>query len=480
MGAVRLSSVNRDLSTLWTVGRLGAADDTELVGRFLEGDALSETAFRILVERHGAMVLGVCRRVLGDGHDAQDAAQAVFLVLARKAGTIRRGSVAAWLYGVSIRVAARARGRIGTRKNTEARTFAAVAKSEFAVSSAEELIDSDVIHEEVARLSEKYRTPVVLCYLEGLTYEEAAHRVGCPVGTIRIRLSRARDQLRERLSRKGFGPAAALPASADALQAFFVRQSVSIPVGWVDSTVGSAQSFLTGSATAKAAGAISASTLILTQGVLRSMFLNKLTFLAGGILGLGLLAAGGSAILGQEPGNAGSGAAAKATAPTKQQLGESAEAKRLQGLAEKRRLAERIRSRSLERLKTQLAFYEEGKITIDRMISAYQNVRDAESLVAETPEESETAFKNHQEMLTALVKREESEFEVGRGSQADLNEALEALDKANYDLDEARQGEGKGHELSIVRLERRITAIETKLDKILHAIEAGKNVEAAK
>lgn len=475
MGAVRPSSVNRDLSTLWSVGRLGAADDMELVGRFLEGDALSETAFRILVERHGAMVLGVCRRVLGDGHDAQDAAQAVFLVLARKAGTIHRGSVASWLYGVAIRVAAKARSRIITRKNAEARTLAAVAKTEAAASSAVESIDSDVIHEEVARLSEKYRTPVVLCYLEGLTYEEAAHRVGCPVGTIRVRLSRARDQLRERLARKGLGPAAVVPASADALEAFFVQQSLSLPAGWVDATVVSAQSFLSGSATAKAAAAVSASTLILTQGVLRSMLLNKLTFLAGGILGFGLLAAGGSVIVGQETGNAGSAAPAKAgaaaAAPKKQQITDTAEAKRLQRIKEQRRLAEQIQSRSLERLKIQTAFYEEGKITLDRIIEAFQNARDAESLLAETPEQSKTAFENYQKRLAEVVKREKSELEVGRGTQADLFEAMEALDRANYDLDQVSQGEGKSHELSIVRLERRITALETKLDQILDAIK---------
>ena len=478
MSGLRLSSMNRDLATLWTAGRLGSAEDMQLIGLFLERDSLSDTAFRVLVERHGAMVMGVCQRVLGDCHDAQDAAQAVFLVLARKAGTISRGSVAAWLYGVSLRVAGKARKRLGIRRDAETRTLAALAKGEAVASSSTVELDSDVILEAVASLAEKYRTPIVLCYLEGLTYEEAAQRVGCPVGTIRIRLSRARDRLRERLVKKGFGPASATPVTADVLEAILAPPSASVPAGWVDATSRSAQAFLAGPSAA--AAAVSASTLILTQGVLRSMMLTKLKYVACGILGVGLLTTGGSVIVGQDKGKpsepAAVAAAGAAQDPTpgdlaKQELAKATEISRRERLVEQRRLVEKIRSRALERLDGQKAFYEEGKITIDRFLAAIQDLRDAETLFAENPEQTQAAFKKYQAMLSEVVKREKSELEVGRGTIADISEAEAALERANYDLHEVTESQGKGHELSLIRLERRISAIEMKQDEILRAIK---------
>ena len=113
MESRRLKGFARELSALWNVGTVGDVDDLTLVARYSAvRDETSEAAFRVLVERHGPMVLRVCRRLLVNGHDAQDAAQAVFLVLARKAGSIRsRGSIAPWLHGVACRVAAKARQR---------------------------------------------------------------------------------------------------------------------------------------------------------------------------------------------------------------------------------------------------------------------------------------------------------------------------------------------------------------------------------
>jgi RNA polymerase sigma factor (sigma-70 family) len=187
-----------------------AMSDEQLLARFLGGDAeTGEAAFRAIVLRHGPMVLGVCRHVLGGLHDAEDAFQATFLVLARKAGSIRDGRVLGrWLYEVGFRMAVRARAN-EKRRQTHERQGAEMS-SPPADNEAQIRDVRPVLHEEVNRLPEKYRTPVVLCYLEGKTNEEVAQALGWPVGTVKGRLSRAREILRSRLSRRGVALSAAL------------------------------------------------------------------------------------------------------------------------------------------------------------------------------------------------------------------------------------------------------------------------------
>jgi RNA polymerase sigma factor (sigma-70 family) len=186
----------------------GVADLPEpcLLDRFLS--RADEAAFASLIERHGPMVLSVCRRVLGNAHDAEDAFQATFLVLARRAGSLRRrASVAGWLYGVACRVAWRARADAARRRLHERRAQALRPEAP----AAEVPPDlGDVLGEELARLPEAYRQPVVLCHLEGLTNEEAARRLGWPVGSVKGRLFRARELLRSRLARRGLAPTVAL------------------------------------------------------------------------------------------------------------------------------------------------------------------------------------------------------------------------------------------------------------------------------
>ena len=188
-----------------------AETDESHLARFLNGDeADSEEAFRELVRQHGPMVLGVCRHVLDQHSDAEDAFQATFLVLARNAGSIRdRRVLGRWLYEVAYRIAIRSRTRSAQRRSREkegARMSAQVDRHE-QDPAWNEL--RPVLHEEVNRLPEKYRTAVVLCYLEGRTNEEAASMLGWPVGTVKGRLSRARDLLRSRLTRRGLALSAA-------------------------------------------------------------------------------------------------------------------------------------------------------------------------------------------------------------------------------------------------------------------------------
>jgi RNA polymerase sigma factor (sigma-70 family) len=183
------------------------ASDGQLLERFVsECDA---EAFRKLVARHGPAVLQMCREVLHDAHEAEDAFQATFIVLVRKARSIQDPeSLGGWLRGVAYRTALRARCRSARRHAVE-RTRAEMFRSE---EIAQDLSADlrHVIHAELARLPDSYREPVTLCYLEGKTHQEAARQLGWPVGTVKVRLVRGRRLLRERLDRRGVSLGAAL------------------------------------------------------------------------------------------------------------------------------------------------------------------------------------------------------------------------------------------------------------------------------
>jgi RNA polymerase sigma-70 factor (ECF subfamily) len=180
--------------------------DNELLRRFAADN--DETAFAVLVGRYGPLVLGVCRRVLHHAHDTEDAFQATFLVLARKAGTIHKSeSLWSWLYKVAYRIALRARAGKARRQAREQQAVQRLAARQAAVTPRPGL--GEYLDEEVRRLPEKYRVPVLLCYLQGETNEEAARRLRCPTGTVKIRLLRARELLRKRLERRGVALSAA-------------------------------------------------------------------------------------------------------------------------------------------------------------------------------------------------------------------------------------------------------------------------------
>jgi RNA polymerase sigma factor (sigma-70 family) len=203
MSGIRLAALVRRLRRDATPD-VGECADAALVARFAA--TRDEAAFELLVRRHGAMVLAACRRVLGHTEDAEDAFQAAFLVLARKAASVRRGTaVPAWLHRVAVRIARRAAGR---RRPTTARVAeppAPPAPDEAERSELRALLDA-----EIDRLSEPFRRAFVLCYLEGLSNADAAQVLGCPVGTIESRLTAARRALRDRLARRIVLPAGVL------------------------------------------------------------------------------------------------------------------------------------------------------------------------------------------------------------------------------------------------------------------------------
>ena len=210
--------LTRDFQMLFGVGAIAGLTDAQLFRQFAANrDSGAQAAFAALVARHGPMVLRVCGTTLRDLTDIEDAFQATFLVLARKARSIREpDSVSSWLFGVALRTASNAR-LAAIRRRRHERQWAAAATRSQAEEDGDDL--KSALWEEVDRLAEKYRAPVVLCYLEGLTHEAAARRLGWPVGTVEGRLARARGLLRSRLTRRGLTPAIGLLGTSTFAQA---------------------------------------------------------------------------------------------------------------------------------------------------------------------------------------------------------------------------------------------------------------------
>jgi RNA polymerase sigma factor (sigma-70 family) len=212
MTAANANPVLRHLRRL-VAGAVAALPDRDLLCRYLE--RRDEAAFAALVERHGPLVLGVCRAVLRHTQDAEDAFQATFLVLARKAAAIHKGdSLAGWLHRVASRIAHKARAGAGRRQAVEAKAASSTEGRQAGPDHTAPVDDLSwgevraVLHAELAALPERFRTPLVLCYLQGLTQEEAARRLGWTTATVKGRLHRGRLRLRGRLERRGLGLAA--------------------------------------------------------------------------------------------------------------------------------------------------------------------------------------------------------------------------------------------------------------------------------
>jgi RNA polymerase sigma factor (sigma-70 family) len=275
----------RQLERLWAAGTLTGLTDAELLGRFVEAggrDAMAEAAFREQIHRHAPMVLGVCRQILRRRHDVDDAFQATFLVLVRKAPSIRVGdSLAPWLCSVAYRTAHRARADAARLPSTGVEMLREVAGP--ASDDAFRIDVRPLLHEELERLPEKFRDPIVLCHLEGRSLEEAARLLHWPVGTVSSRLSRGRRLLRSRLERRGVtAPAAMLAAH------WLAGTPTPVSPSRLESTVTAAIRFA-------ASQSVSTVVLSLTQGVLRIMWLRKVARIALAV-GLFTAATGGFAV----------------------------------------------------------------------------------------------------------------------------------------------------------------------------------------
>jgi len=267
-----------EVASLFADGSLTGLSEGQILDRFLNhGD---EAAFGALLRRHGPMVLGVCRRCLADLNDVDDAFQATFLVLVERAGTLRdRDVLGPWLHRVAHRVAVRTRAYARRRRTFEERAAAGQdsARREPVSGAAEAEERRFVLDEELARLAEKYRTPLILCDLEGRTHEQAAAQIRCPVGTVKSRLSRAREQLRSRLSRRGLSASSLLAPAAHLHEPIPV-----VPAGLLNATTRAAVQLAGGRAATVGAVALVMDTLRAKHMIILKLVATALT--AAGIL----------------------------------------------------------------------------------------------------------------------------------------------------------------------------------------------------
>jgi RNA polymerase sigma factor (sigma-70 family) len=414
--------------------------DAELLLRFVR--RRDEAAFELLVYRHGPMVLGVCRRVLGNPHDAEDAFQAAFLALARKAGGIARGgAVAPWLCRVAFRVALRARAAAARRA---ARALPADLPAPDDGGPAERDW-RPILDEEINRLPERYRRPVVLCHLQGHTLAEAARQLGCPRGTVAVRLVRARQRLRARLTRRGVALAAALSgalACESAVSAALVKATVRAALGY---------------ALGGAAGALSPSVLTLTEGVLRAMFLSKIKFVATVLLATALAGAGTAWVTYRaeagEPPAAGSGpraATPPADAPPASRSAPDRRAEDERAVADRRRdeLEQRLKRAEESLRRAEDEFAERDALWLNEIIEARLKVSD---------------------MREELKARERDLDDRARAADPLTDVRLRTLvtdrDQVAQQLDDAKKVSAKGNDpAAIQRLSNLLEVLETRVE----------------
>jgi RNA polymerase sigma factor (sigma-70 family) len=273
MAGGALGTALRDLGDLFRDGTAVGLTDGQLLERYAA--SRDGQAFEALVARHGPMVVATCRAVLRHEHDVEDAFQATFLVLARRAGSVRAGAaLGGWLHRVAYRVAVQASVAARRRRLRESEVLAMTSPEMTRPGLDWEL--RSILHEEIERLPKQYRLPVVLCELEGLTYEQAARRLGWTVPALRCRLTRARQRLRACLTRRGVAGAAlgVVVASSEA--------SAAVPATWADAAVAAA----TG-------GTISAASAALSRAILKGMLVTKLKFVsAAAVAAAAVLSAG--------------------------------------------------------------------------------------------------------------------------------------------------------------------------------------------
>jgi RNA polymerase sigma factor (sigma-70 family) len=291
MSSSRFGTNSRHIHTLFNVGAVGRLTDRELLemSALRRGEA-SEVAFAAMVQRHGPMVHRVCQQVLENRHDADDAFQATFLILVRKASSLNLSdSLGPWLHGVALRVASCARSARARRQTHERR-----AGEERRQYSADNRPDdlAVVLHEEIHRLPARFRTPAVLCWLQGFTTDAASRRLRCPQGTILSRLSRARERLRQRLARRG------VTLGAGLLGTVFLSESGSaaVPDALIEAAIQTSSHVLS----PDGAALVSTEVATLTKKVLIAMLLSKVKMTAAAVLTISTLIAGAGVLARQE------------------------------------------------------------------------------------------------------------------------------------------------------------------------------------
>jgi RNA polymerase sigma factor (sigma-70 family) len=396
-----------DLVRLLDTGSISSLSEWQLLERFVTHR--DDLAFEALVSRHGPMVLGICRRMLGNSADVEDAFQATFLVLLKRASSLGpRDAIAAWLHGVAVRVAQQARSAAARRGQRERVGLT------FDVACHDQAIDPElgkILDEEINRLPAKYRSPVVLCYLEGITHEEAARQLQWPLGTVKGRLSRARSVLESRLSRRGVACGAAL-----AVLAAGTRGYAALPGLLLETTCRAAARAGTGHLCAPV---VSSTVAGLVQGVLTTMVIQKLTLIVLGVAISGLFLTGAGVWARQHAGQprekpaesqgrapvrevaaAPPGVPAPATAPDP--VGKAPITKNQAGL-----LREVMQAARHAYLATK-EDYHKGNSTVERVHNASRLLMQAEDEAASKPAQKLEAVEAHLQRMRDLARTEDN------------------------------------------------------------------------
>jgi RNA polymerase sigma factor (sigma-70 family) len=289
-----LARVLRHLRGLLGANQTGELSDGQLLERFIQ--RRDESAFALLMQRHGPLVHSVCRRLLNDPNDVDDAFQAVFVVLVRRAGAVDQNrSLASWLYGVAYRTALKARSRTVRLRSRERQAetmpqLAAEEIDEIAADPSGRLALQEmrvVLDDELNRLPEKYRAPLLLCYLEGKTNEQAAEDLGCPIGSMSWRLEKGRELLRQRLTQRGLALTGTLLATGLSAEV----ATAAVPTTLADATLKSALL-----AVQPIGGTLAGGVASLAESVLKTMLVARLQTALLAALAVSLVGAGAGAV----------------------------------------------------------------------------------------------------------------------------------------------------------------------------------------
>ena len=274
-----MAATERVLARLFELGPVAGMTDGQLLDRFTtrRGDA-AEAAFEALVKRHGPMVSRVCRGCLRDEHDVEDAFQATFLVLVRRANALgERDLLGPWLYGVAHRVARKARAVAARRRGREGASADVDPPARLDTAGTVQVELGPVLHEEVDRLPAKYRAPVILCHLQGLTHAEAARELAWPVGTVSVRLARARKILADRLARRGVTASVAVVSAGLAAEAS--AAAATLAPSWVHAAAVAALTAASGLPLTTGTAAVSAGAVTLARRTSMTLLLSSWNWL---------------------------------------------------------------------------------------------------------------------------------------------------------------------------------------------------------
>jgi RNA polymerase sigma factor (sigma-70 family) len=405
--------------------------DGQLLRRFL--NERDEAAFAALVRRHGSMVLSVCRRVLGNVADAEDAFQGAFLVLVRKAPSLSsRRVVGDWLHGVARRTALKARAAAARRRVVESAMALPEAQGDEARNDFLPRLD-----EELSRLPEKYRLPIVLCDLEGKTRKQAARQLGWPEGTVAGRLACGRDLLAKRLLRGTLMGSGALASTLTGGTA-----KAALPLGLLHSTIKAATLFAAGEVTAQ--GVLSGTALALAKGVVQTMFWNKMKIAVVTLfLSVALVGVGGRTIQllgGEKQGPQQLDSFVVQTDGKKAVPGDQTE----QANADQSReeLLKAWVKAGQEQWEGVRRNWQQGRIDVDPVLTASRDLLRAELKLAEKKRDGSmnAAYQAHVDRMLETEKIQQAKWEAGQILAAEVHKVVFARLEANVLQDDARRG----------------------------------------